>query len=27
LRIEGYVEECVRGVVRLTARGYKAYKS
>ena len=27
LRNEGYVEECVRGVVRLTARGYKAYKS
>jgi hypothetical protein len=27
LRNEGYVEEQVRGVVRLTARGYKAYKS
>lgn len=27
LRNEGYVEEQVRGVVRLTARGYQAYKS
>jgi len=26
LRNEGYVEECVRGVVRLTERGYKAFK-
>ena len=26
LRNEGYVEEQVRGVVRLTLRGYKAYK-
>ena len=26
LRNEGYLEECVRGVVRLTARGYKAVK-
>jgi len=27
LRNEGYLEEQVRGVVRLTPRGYKAYKS
>ena len=27
LRHEGYVEEQVRGVIRLTPRGYKAYKS
>ena len=27
LRNEGYVEEQVRGVVRLTLRGYKVYKS
>ncbi len=27
LRNEGYVEECIRGVVRLTPRGYKAFKS
>jgi hypothetical protein len=27
LRNEGLLEEQVRGVVRLTARGYKAYKS
>jgi hypothetical protein len=27
LRNEGYVEEQVRGVVRLTVRGYNAYKS
>jgi len=27
LRNQGYVEEQVRGVVRLTPRGYKAYKS
>ncbi len=27
LRNEGYVEEQVRGVVRLTVRGYKVYKS
>lgn len=26
LRNEGYVEEEVRGVIRLTARGYKEYK-
>ena len=26
LRNEGYVEEEVRGVIRLTARGYKKYK-
>lgn len=26
LRNEGYVEECVRGVVRLTPRGYRAFK-
>jgi hypothetical protein len=26
LRNEGYLEEQVRGVVRLTPRGYKAYK-
>jgi Mn-dependent DtxR family transcriptional regulator len=26
LRNEGYVEEEVRGVIRLTARGYKVYK-
>jgi hypothetical protein len=26
LRNEGYVEEQVRGVVRLTARGYQEYK-
>ncbi|HXX00858.1 MAG TPA: hypothetical protein VEJ00_06565 [Candidatus Acidoferrales bacterium] len=26
LRNEGYVEEQVRGVIRLTPRGYKAYK-
>ena len=27
LRNEGYLEEQVRGVVRLTLRGYKMYKS
>jgi hypothetical protein len=27
LRNEGYVEEQVRGVVRLTPRGYNVYKS
>lgn len=27
LRNEGYVEEQIRGVVRLTARGYKIYKT
>jgi hypothetical protein len=27
LRNEGYVEEQVRGVVRLTPRGYKVYKT
>jgi Mn-dependent DtxR family transcriptional regulator len=27
LRNEGYVEEQVRGVIRFTPRGYKAYKS
>jgi hypothetical protein len=27
LRNEGYVEEQVRGVVRLTLRGYNVYKS
>ena len=27
LRNEGYVEEQIRGVIRLTPRGYKAYKS
>jgi len=27
LRNEGYVEEQIRGVVRLTPLGYKAYKS
>ena len=27
LRNEGYVEEQTRGVIRLTARGYKVYKS
>ena len=27
LRNEGYVEEQVRGVIRLTARGFKAYQS
>jgi hypothetical protein len=27
LRNEGYVEEQIRGVVRLTARGYQVYKS
>ena len=27
LRHEGYVEEHMRGVIRLTARGYKAYKT
>jgi len=27
LRNEGYLEEQVRGVVRLTPLGYKAYKS
>jgi len=27
LRNEGYVEEQVRGVVRLTPRGYKLYKN
>jgi len=26
LRNEGYVEEEVRGVIRLTARGYQAFK-
>jgi hypothetical protein len=26
LRNEGYVEEQIRGVVRLTARGYEVYK-
>ena len=26
LRNSGYVEEQIRGVVRLTPRGYKAYK-
>jgi hypothetical protein len=26
LRNEGYVEELVRGTIRLTARGYKAYR-
>ena len=26
LRNEGYVEEQVRGVIRLTARGYSTYK-
>jgi hypothetical protein len=26
LRNEGYVEEEIRGVIRLTERGYKAYK-
>lgn len=27
LRNEGYVEELIRGVVRLTARGYQIYKN
>jgi hypothetical protein len=27
MRNEGWVEEQVRGVIRLTPRGYKAYKS
>jgi hypothetical protein len=27
LRNEGYVEEQIRGVVRLTARGYQVYRS
>jgi hypothetical protein len=27
LRNEGYVEEQVRGVIRMTPRGYKVYKS
>jgi hypothetical protein len=27
LRNEGFVEEQVRGVIRLTARGYRQYKS
>ena len=27
LRNEGYVEEQMRGVIRLTPRGYKVYKS
>jgi Mn-dependent DtxR family transcriptional regulator len=27
LRNDGYVEEQVRGVIRLTSRGYKVYKS
>jgi hypothetical protein len=27
LRNEGYVEEEVRGVIRFTERGYKAYRS
>ncbi len=27
LRNEGYVEEQVRGVIRLTPRGYRAYKN
>ena len=27
LRNEGYVEEQVRGVIRLTPRGYQVYKS
>jgi hypothetical protein len=27
LRNEGYVEEQIRGVIRLTARGYKEYGS
>jgi len=27
LRNEGFVEEQVRGVIRLTARGYKKYKT
>jgi hypothetical protein len=27
LRNEGFVEEQVRGVIRLTARGYKQYKT
>jgi hypothetical protein len=27
LRNQGYVEEQIRGVVRLTLRGYKQYKS
>jgi hypothetical protein len=27
LRNEGYVEEKVRGEIRLTARGYQAYRS
>lgn len=27
LRNEGHIEEKVRGVVRLTERGYKAYKN
>jgi hypothetical protein len=27
LRNEGYVEEEVRGVIRLTPRGYRAYKN
>jgi hypothetical protein len=27
LRNEGFVEEQIRGVIRLTARGYKKYKS
>jgi hypothetical protein len=27
LRNEGYVEEQVRGVIRLTPRGYKAYRN
>jgi Mn-dependent DtxR family transcriptional regulator len=26
LRNEGYVEEEIRGVIRLTARGYQAFK-
>ncbi|HUJ96328.1 MAG TPA: hypothetical protein VLW84_13735 [Terriglobales bacterium] len=27
LRNDGFVEEQVRGVIRLTSRGYKAYKT
>ena len=27
LRNEGYVEEQIRGVIRLTARGYREYRS
>ena len=27
LRNEGYVEEEIRGVIRLTPRGYRAYKN